>query len=692
MKSSICMFSAMLVVVMVATAAAVPTLSVTDIGLNGSGNREWRVDVAPDPSLFTTTVEGFGGSLAVELAFSVTGSDLLGASFNTIDWPNNNPGNNPYTGSVTLGAVLDLAGDTLFASLGSEFFTSGSPSEVFTLETVETGFTTVSWGGHAFDGYTGSRIAQAGANFDGYQGSLQESPPPPDFGIQYVRDQPFYVSGLVDKTALSIADVDTYVNTWNATAAFVYSDSAFNVINRWEPEGVPWTRFVTVGSEGADGMFTEIELGVDVPLPAALPNRYGYNIANEPSTPEEIGAAIATAAALKQYDPGAFVYIGLNTDASDAMEDLVMSNSNIDGVLGHRYASDNTSYANLEHDRALGLKHGKSYFRALRSFKLRPELNEPYDLTDSDFRFSAFSTLTYGYTGIEWFFYNLQEFHLLDPQFFTTTETYQFADRKSPAFEQVAALNQELFYIGEQTKHLKSTDVRLHLGDDARFSYSQPTDTVDWSVGAGSDPYITSIDQFTNDDMDILIGFFEHLDTQDLYFMVQNTLHTHADNSPVASLTGEVVIAFDFSSVANPFFDKTSIEQVSRLTGLWETIPLTSLGGDLYSLEFLLAGGDADLFRYSISSIPGDFDGDGDVDGADFLLWQQGLGTIFDAMDLDDWEANYGAGTLAGLNAGASILAANQTDSVPEPTALTLAVLGVCYLTARHRFVRVRPA
>jgi len=62
--------------------------------------------------------------------------------------------------------------------------------------------------------------------------------------------------------------------------------------------------------------------------------------------------------------------------------------------------------------------------------------------------------------------------------------------------------------------------------------------------------------------------------------------------------------------------------------------------------------------------LSGDFNGDGKVDGTDFLEWQQGLGTIYDATDLADWELNYGAP-----------LAATST-TVPEPNSLALLSFG----------------
>ncbi|MDZ4656901.1 MAG: hypothetical protein SH868_04905 [Bythopirellula sp.] len=62
---------------------------------------------------------------------------------------------------------------------------------------------------------------------------------------------------------------------------------------------------------------------------------------------------------------------------------------------------------------------------------------------------------------------------------------------------------------------------------------------------------------------------------------------------------------------------------------------------------------------------PGDFDGDGDVDGRDFLAWQRGESpTAFSAADLATWQGAYNGGALAALNA------------VPEPTSAWLVVLG----------------
>lgn len=59
---------------------------------------------------------------------------------------------------------------------------------------------------------------------------------------------------------------------------------------------------------------------------------------------------------------------------------------------------------------------------------------------------------------------------------------------------------------------------------------------------------------------------------------------------------------------------------------------------------------------------PGDFDGDGDVDGADFLYWQRNpsIGSLC------DWETNYGMTTQTAAIA-----------TVPEPSGILLLLLAV---------------
>ena len=74
----------------------------------------------------------------------------------------------------------------------------------------------------------------------------------------------------------------------------------------------------------------------------------------------------------------------------------------------------------------------------------------------------------------------------------------------------------------------------------------------------------------------------------------------------------------------------------------------------------------------TVAGLAGDFDGDNDVDGADFLAWQRDP-----ALSLSDWQANYG--TTGSLTAAIS---------VPEPSSLLLLAVGsamLCRFGGRRR-------
>lgn len=70
--------------------------------------------------------------------------------------------------------------------------------------------------------------------------------------------------------------------------------------------------------------------------------------------------------------------------------------------------------------------------------------------------------------------------------------------------------------------------------------------------------------------------------------------------------------------------------------------PTLGVGGDQrLRLEFdVLSKGALPSF---MPGMAGNFDNDDNLDGSDFLLWQRGQGSTYDAADLDDWQENYGS-------------------------------------------------
>jgi hypothetical protein len=65
------------------------------------------------------------------------------------------------------------------------------------------------------------------------------------------------------------------------------------------------------------------------------------------------------------------------------------------------------------------------------------------------------------------------------------------------------------------------------------------------------------------------------------------------------------------------------------------------------------------------TALPGDFNADGNVDAADYVVWRANEGTLYDQDDYNDWRANFGRSI--------DDPAAGSRAPVPEPT--TLAVL-----------------
>lgn len=81
------------------------------------------------------------------------------------------------------------------------------------------------------------------------------------------------------------------------------------------------------------------------------------------------------------------------------------------------------------------------------------------------------------------------------------------------------------------------------------------------------------------------------------------------------------------------------------------------------------------------ASLPGDFNDDGRVDAADYTLWRDGLGTMYNQSHYTEWKTHFGQ------TAGS---AASATTSVPEPAGIILALSGLFALMAKRSDRRSR--
>ena len=96
--------------------------------------------------------------------------------------------------------------------------------------------------------------------------------------------------------------------------------------------------------------------------------------------------------------------------------------------------------------------------------------------------------------------------------------------------------------------------------------------------------------------------------------------------------------------------------------------------------------GDGNDLAITLSSMPpvtGDFNGNGIVDAADYVVWRNGLGTTYTQADYDVWRTHFGQ--TAG--SGAALPSADPLSAtVPEPSAfaqLIFTAVGCCLCRRR---------
>jgi hypothetical protein len=181
---------------------------VTNGGTNGA-NLLWNVEVQPDVATFVANT-----SVAVELDLDFS-QDIIGATLNDLFWnlAGANPGNNPFTGTVTNGVTVDTVNDTVFIAAGSELFATADWTKLATIETnspVDNTFAgTLHWGGRTVTpagggpSYTSSLIAQNGDN---------------NFGITQFAVSGDYDNSTANNNLVAQGDLDRVLLQWGAAS------------------------------------------------------------------------------------------------------------------------------------------------------------------------------------------------------------------------------------------------------------------------------------------------------------------------------------------------------------------------------------------------------------------------------------------------------------------------------------------
>jgi hypothetical protein len=117
------------------------------------------------------------------------------------------------------------------------------------------------------------------------------------------------------------------------------------------------------------------------------------------------------------------------------------------------------------------------------------------------------------------------------------------------------------------------------------------------------------------------------------------------------------------------------------LYGVTQTTPLETPMATGLGNSFALAVPARSVMAVLIDAgLPGDYNDDGTVDAADYVVLRKGLGTPFSQTDIDMWRANFGESGGEGTSANAP---------VPEPAASILFAIGLLS-TAMRRGVKSR--
>ena len=89
-----------------------------------------------------------------------------------------------------------------------------------------------------------------------------------------------------------------------------------------------------------------------------------------------------------------------------------------------------------------------------------------------------------------------------------------------------------------------------------------------------------------------------------------------------------------------------------------------------------LIGGQYHAYLLTPIAIPGDFNHDGTVDGADYIVWRKNPGGIYTQNDFNTWRTHFGQTAGSGASANAT---------VPEPATFVMLFVTAAGVSTRRR-------
>jgi hypothetical protein len=321
-------------------------------------------------------------------------------------------------------------------------------------------------------------------------------------------------------------------------------------------------------------------------------------------------------------------------------------------------------------------------------------------ISPSEIRLNQFSSWTFGYKFAAAFVYSTNpsagSLSTQSALFIGSSD----GTRREPQFTAMAETNRQSRNLGPVLVRLQSTDVGIVLGQHRGgflnlqiINNTQPSGVPLWTSGAGGDAYLTGVSATNiggaNNGLrgDVLIGHFKPLQgTNDPYFMVTNGLSTDAGTVGDAAQLIRLNFNFGASNI-------NSLLRLSRDTGAVEVVSLTHDSASSYHLDLTLEGGTGDLFKYNnglpfVMPLPGDFDIDGDVDGADFVIWQTNFPKAIGATPITgdaDNDGDVDGADFVAWQTHFPTSSSSASYSVPEPSCLALVVAAAFLFCVRFK-------
>jgi hypothetical protein len=148
----------------------------------------------------------------------------------------------------------------------------------------------------------------------------------------------------------------------------------------------------------------------------------------------------------------------------------------------------------------------------------------------------------------------------------------------------------------------------------------------------------------------------------------QGTEYDTVDIAGTATLDGTLSVSLlsGFMPSDGDVFD--ILTAAGGITGTFATEILPALSGNLF--WNVVYGTHSVALEVAAPGLAGDFNSDGSVDAADYVVWRNGLGTTHTPGDYDVWRAHFGAASATAGAAGSR----PAHSTVPEPTTIILVV------------------